>query len=136
MLLSRCGLSRPAGRRCWGDNVEQPASIDVVYLFEQFRLDRSARQLLQQDNRGKVAPVFLGSRAFDVLLALVERSGEVVSKAQILDTVWHGLAVEEFNLNVQISAVRRAIDNGRGGPSLIRTLGGEVSPRRSGCVQE
>ena len=69
-------------------------------------------------------PVFLGSRAFDVLLALVERSGEVVSKAQILDAVWSGAAVEEFNLTVQISAVRRAIDHGRDGPSLIRTIHG------------
>ena len=69
-------------------------------------------------------PVFLGSRSLDVLLALVERSGEVVSKAQILDAVWSGAAVEEFNLTVQISAVRRAIDHGRVGPSLIRTIHG------------
>jgi hypothetical protein len=83
--------------------VEQPASIDVVYIFERFRLDRPARLLVRQDNRGKAAIVFLGSRAFDVLLVLVERSDEVVSKAQILDAVWPGLAVEEFNLTVQIS---------------------------------
>ena len=51
-------------------------------------------------------------------------AARLFSKAQILDAVWSGAAVEEFNLTVQISAVRRAIDHGRVGPSLIRTIHG------------
>jgi DNA-binding winged helix-turn-helix (wHTH) protein len=104
--------------------VEQPASRAIVYRFDHFRLDKLGHQLQRQDPNGKVAPVLLGARALDVLLALVERSGEIVPKAQIMDTVWSGLAVEEANLTVQISALRRALDRGRRGPSLIRTVRG------------
>ena len=104
--------------------MEQPSSIGIVYIFDHFRLDKHGRQLVRQGIDGKAVPMFLGTRAFDVLLALVERSGEVVSKAQILDAVWPGLAIGEVNLTVQISAVRRAVDHGRDSPSLIRTIHG------------
>lgn len=60
---------------------------------------------------GVVLP--LGARAFDVLLALASRAGQVVTKAELLDTVWAGLVVEENNLTVQISALRRALGPGR-----------------------
>lgn len=55
------------------------------------------------------APVVLGARAFDVLLALAERCDRVVSKAELLDLAWPGLVVEENNLTVQISALRRLL---------------------------
>ena len=54
-------------------------------------------------------PVALGARAFDVLLALVAQRGQVVSKADLLDQAWPGLMVEENNLSVQISALRKVL---------------------------
>ncbi len=61
----------------------------------------------------------LGARAFDVLLALAERQERVVSKNELLDVAWHGLVVEENNLSVQISALRKAL-----GAAAIRTVAG------------
>jgi DNA-binding winged helix-turn-helix (wHTH) protein len=118
------------------ESVEQPTSIGIVYIFDHFRLDKPGRQLVRQGTDGKATPMFLGTLAFDVLLALVERSGEIVSKAQILDAVWPGLAIGEVNLTVQISAVRRAIDHGRDGPSLIRTIHGRGYLFAGGVAQE
>ncbi|MEJ0044826.1 MAG: winged helix-turn-helix domain-containing protein [Rhodospirillales bacterium] len=54
----------------------------------------------------------LSSRAFDILLLLVEKRGRVVSKDEILATVWRGMIVEENNLAVQVSALRRALAEG------------------------
>lgn len=70
------------------------------------------RQLLVD---GRVTP--LGSRAFDVLLGLIERRSRVVSKAELLDLAWPGLIVEENNLTVQVSTLRRVV-----GPSTIATI--------------
>jgi len=64
-------------------------------------------------------PVTLGARAFDVLAYLYARSDRVVSKAELLEQVWGGLAVEEGNLSVQISTLRKAL-----GPKAIATVPG------------
>ena len=64
-------------------------------------------------------PMALGARAFDVLVALAERSDRVVSKAELLDLVWEGLVVEENNLTVQISTLRRVL-----GAAAITTIPG------------
>jgi adenylate cyclase len=61
----------------------------------------------------------LGARAFDLLLALAERCERVVSKAELLDLAWPGLVVEENNLTVQISTLRRLL-----GPAAIATVTG------------
>ena len=53
----------------------------------------------------------LGARAFDLLLALASRRDRVVSKAELLDLAWPGLVVEENNLSVQISTLRKALGN-------------------------
>src|SRR5690242_14964278 len=92
------------------------------YVFQEFRLDRSGGGLFRTDASGFSLPVPLGSRALDVLQLLLERQGQLVPKHQILDGVWPGLAVEEGNLTVQISAVRRALDAGHNGPSCIQTV--------------
>jgi adenylate cyclase len=63
--------------------------------------------------------VSVGSRAFDVLVALLERRERVVTKAELLDLVWPGLVVEENNLEVQVSALRRLL-----GPNVITTVPG------------
>jgi predicted ATPase/DNA-binding winged helix-turn-helix (wHTH) protein len=66
---------------------------------------------------GHLAPV--GARAFDLLMALVERRDRVVSKNELLDVVWPGLVVEENNLQVQVSTLRKAL-----GPAAIATIPG------------
>ena len=53
--------------------------------------------------------VAVGGRAFDVLLALLERRGSVVSKGELLDAAWPGLVVEENNVSVQIAALRKLL---------------------------
>jgi DNA-binding winged helix-turn-helix (wHTH) protein len=51
----------------------------------------------------------LGGRAFDILVLLVKRAGEIVSLREILEQVWQGLAVEDSNIRVQVGDLRRAL---------------------------
>ena len=64
-------------------------------------------------------PSAVGARAFDVLLALIERRDRLVTKNELLDLVWPGLVVEENNLQVQISSLRKLL-----GPQAIATVPG------------
>lgn len=57
-------------------------------------------------------PLELGARALDVLVLLVERRGALVTKAELLDSAWPGRVVEEANVHVQISALRKLLGNG------------------------
>ncbi|WP_198156989.1 AAA family ATPase [Aquincola tertiaricarbonis] len=83
--------------------------------FSHFELRPVERLLLAQGQ-----PLSLGSRAFDVLCLLVERAGELVRKDELMDQVWPGLVVEDNNLQVQISALRRAL-----GVKAIATIPGQ-----------
>ncbi|MCA6117351.1 winged helix-turn-helix domain-containing protein [Bradyrhizobium sp. WSM 1738] len=91
----------------------------VTFAFGPFRLSPRQQLLLQGDN-----PVPLGSRAFEILVALVERAGEVVDKDELIARVWSGLTVEESNLRAQINAVRRALAEGGTGENYIVTVPG------------
>jgi TolB-like protein/DNA-binding winged helix-turn-helix (wHTH) protein/Flp pilus assembly protein TadD len=95
-----------------------------ISRFEGFRLDRQARTLLRRDEGGGFVPVALGSRAFDVLDVLVKRAGDLVSRNEFMAAVWPATAVEETNLNMQISALRRVLDEGRTEGSCIQTVPG------------
>jgi len=68
-------------------------------------------------------PVALGGRALEVLRALAEKPGELVTKRELLDRVWPDLVVEENNLQVQISTLRRIL-----GPQAITTVSASTSP--------
>src|ERR1700732_2953920 len=92
------------------------------FLFESFRLDR--RGLSRRDERGVFVPVVIGSRALDVLGVLIEGDGDLVSKDEIMATVWPGTVVEDNNLTVQISALRRILDHGQPEVSCIQTVAG------------
>jgi adenylate cyclase len=92
--------------------------------FDDFRLDLRDRTLSRVDASGMPAPVTLGSRAFEILRLLVGQRGGIVSKQAIMDAVWPNLAVEENNLTVQISALRRVLDVGRVQGSCIQTIPG------------
>jgi TolB-like protein/DNA-binding winged helix-turn-helix (wHTH) protein len=93
-------------------------------VFEGFRLDRRAGVLFRRDERGVFAPVPIGSRALDILGVLVERPGDLVSRAEIIEAVWPGTAVEDSNLNVQVAALRRILDQNRERGSCIQTVPG------------
>jgi predicted ATPase/DNA-binding winged helix-turn-helix (wHTH) protein len=66
----------------------------------------------------------IGSRAFDVLLAMVRRHGQVATKSEIMDEVWPGVTVEENNLTTQVATVRRALGCGVDGRQFIVTVPG------------
>jgi pentatricopeptide repeat protein len=103
--------------------VHAPSSADVC-LFGEFRLDRRIGVLFRRDQRGVFAPLVMGSRALDILGVLVERPGELVSRAEIIAAVWPQTAVEDSNLDVQIAALRRVLDVGRTEGSCIHTIRG------------
>jgi TolB-like protein/Flp pilus assembly protein TadD len=89
-------------------------SFAEILLFEGFRLDRRAGVLYRLGQGSTAVPVRLGSRAIGLLGLLAARQGEVVSKDAIIEVVWGGRAIEEAALNVQISKLRRILDqNGR-----------------------
>jgi len=80
---------------------------DAVYCFAHYRL-LPAQRLLQTD----AMPVRLGGRAFDALVALVERRDRTVSKSELLELVWPRLVVEENNLQVQVMTLRKLFGYG------------------------
>ena len=82
--------------------------------FERFEIDTAQRQV-----RVDGQPVALGARAFDVLAALIEHRDRVVGKDELLGLAWPGLVVEENNLTVQVSALRKVL-----GAAAIATVPG------------
>src|SRR5262249_53425771 len=99
--------------------------LSRTLVFDQFRFKLPTRELLRVAEDGSEAPIPLGLRAADVLLFFLERPGELVTKSEIMQAVWPDAVVEESNLTVHISAIRRAIDVGRDGESCIQNV-----PRR------
>src|SRR5260370_29350541 len=98
------------------------AATPDILLFEEFRLDRRDDGLARRDARGVFVPISIGLRALDVLSVLVERSGHLVSKEEIMAAVWGRTVVENANLTVQISTLRRVLDQGRPEGSCIQTV--------------
>jgi DNA-binding winged helix-turn-helix (wHTH) protein len=88
--------------------------VGVAYRLGPIELRPEARILLKDGCEAAV-----GNRAFNVLVALVERRGRVVTKDELLDLAWPGLVVEENNLPVQIGNLRRLL-----GPTPIATIPG------------
>jgi DNA-binding winged helix-turn-helix (wHTH) protein len=70
----------------------------------------------------KVVP--LGSRALEILIALLERRGELVSKQELMARVWPNLFVDPSNLTINMSALRRALRDGRDGHRFIVNIPG------------
>ena len=97
---------------------------DGIFLFEGFRLDRTAGELFRRREDGAFEPMAIGSRAIDVLGVLLERAGDLVSRHEFMAAVWPATAVEDINLNMQIAALRRVLDSGRAYGSCIQTIPG------------
>ncbi len=99
----------------WGPAPGGPARSPATLLDNgRVALDLAARQL-----RVHGEPAKLGSRAFDLLVALVERRERLVSKQELLELVWPGLVVEENNLQVHVMALRKLL-----GAQAISTVPG------------
>ena len=87
------------------------------FLFEDFRLDRRGG-LFRRDNTGAFVPVAIGSRARH------SRRADRARRRGRLQGLWPGTVVEDSNLTVQISALRRVLDRGRPNRSCIQTVPG------------
>jgi len=88
-----------------------------LYEFGPFRLDPSERVFNCGDKRIPLPP-----KAFDTLLVLIQNRGHVLSKDELIKTLWPGRFVEENNLTQQISQLRRALGDGGDAPSYIETV--------------
>ena len=88
-----------------------------MFEFDDFVLAPKERLLLRG---GKSIP--LTAKAFDLLVTLVRRGGHLVSKDDLLRTVWPDTVVEEVNLTVNISVLRKALGGGDNGRDMIQTV--------------
>ena len=86
-----------------------------IYNFDNFRMEVDERVLTRDG-----ATVHLPSKAFDILQTLVENNGRLVTKEALYDRVWADSIVEDANLTVQMSAIRKALGN----PDYIKTVKG------------
>ena len=96
-----------------GTHRASSATAHAAFEFGRFRVLLRQRRLLADG-----VPVELGTRAFDLLLALVEANGSLLLKEEAMARVWPGIVVSEENLKVQVSALRRALGADR---DVIRT---------------
>ena len=92
---------------------------DETYAFGSFRLVPTQRLLLDGGR-----PVRLGSRALDILFALVESAGETVRNDRIMARAWPATTVDEAGLRVHIAALRKALGDGRAGNRFIANIPG------------
>ncbi len=98
-----------------GDGVRCESAIS----FGPFRIVELER-LLEKEG----TPCKLGNRAFDILLVLLERAGEVVSNEDLVALVWPDVKVAEANLRVQVAALRKALGDGRLGTRYVMNIAG------------
>src|SRR5215467_745284 len=87
--------------------------------FGPFRLDLRRPELRRDGRLVRIYP-----RALGILCALAEAKGEIVSKDELLARLWPGRVVEEGNLHVHVSTLRKALDEHGGGHSLVATVPG------------
>ena len=85
-----------------------------IYEFGPFRLEPLEHSLLREER-----PVSIAPKAYELLVLLVQNQSRLVSKDQIMEAVWPGCFVEEANLTVCISAVRKALGEKDGGLQYI-----------------
>jgi predicted ATPase/DNA-binding winged helix-turn-helix (wHTH) protein len=109
------GLRKSATIGINQDASEDDAPMDEeVFAFGSFRLVPAQRALLEDEK-----PLRLGSRALEILVALVERPGETISKEELIARAWPNTVVEEAALRVHVAALRKALGDGRGGKRYI-----------------
>jgi DNA-binding winged helix-turn-helix (wHTH) protein len=89
----------------------------VALQFDAFQLLPKRRQLMRQEHA-----VRIGGRAFDLLVALVSRPGEIVPHAELIDAAWPNLVVSGNNLKTQIAALQRILGESPAGGRYIRNV--------------
>lgn len=92
---------------------------DGIVAFGAFRLNGPQRLLQKNDEA-----VPIGSRALDILIALVERAGEVVPRRELLERAWPDLVVEEANVRVHIAGLRKLLGDGESGRRYVANIPG------------
>jgi len=97
-----------------GNEAIRDGGVDSLYIAGGFEIRPAERRVLSHGE-----PVAVGARAFDLLLALVERRDRVVGKDELLALAWPGMVVEENNLTVQVSTLRKLL-----GAGAIATVAG------------
>src|SRR5437763_2927030 len=93
--------------------------MSEAFAFGPFRLLAARRELLAHG-----VPVTLGQRAFEILLLLVSRHGQLVTKDELMAEIWPGVVVEENNIQVHISAVRKVLAAAGDGDRYLLTVAG------------
>src|SRR4051812_15813869 len=95
------------------------AGTRTSVAFGPFRL-HVGKRLLEKE----AIPIALGSRAMDVLIALVERPGDVVTKQELTRRVWPNITVDESSLRVHVATLRKALGDGRNGARYVTNISG------------
>jgi len=98
---------------------EPTCAVPSEVLFGPFRLLPTQFLLMEGDE-----PVELGSRALEILIVLLERAGELISKQELMARVWPDVFVGPANLTVHISALRRTLRDGQDGNRFIINIPG------------
>jgi predicted ATPase/DNA-binding winged helix-turn-helix (wHTH) protein len=94
-------------------------AMNDAFVFGPFRLLAARRELLAHG-----VPVTIGQRAFDILLLLVSRHGQLVTKDELMSEVWPGIVVEENNIQVHVSALRKVLGSAGDGERYLLTVAG------------
>src|SRR5215469_12466600 len=117
--VSRAGQNPDTDEPFLEKPTESACTAPTQVSFGPFRLLPTQFLLLEGD---KPAP--LGSRALEILIVLLKRPGELVSKQELMARVWPNVFVEPANLSVHISALRRTLRDGRDGNRFIVNIPG------------
>ena len=100
-------------------NHHRNSQFNDAFSFGPFSLFATERLLKKADE-----PIPLGGRALDVLIALVERAGGVVTHKELISSVWPDVTVEDANLRAHIAALRKALGDGRDGARYVTNISG------------
>src|SRR5215475_9783116 len=93
------------------------ATSGEVFHFDEFTLDVRERRLLRKSESVRLSP-----KAYDVLVALVQQRGRLITKDELLKRLWPESFVEEGSLNVHVSALRKALGEDATRPTYIEMV--------------
>ena len=98
-------------------SVQATGALNLLYIFDNFALDPDRREL-----RSGAAAIAMEPQAFDLLVYLIRQREQVVSRDELIESIWGGRIVSESALSTRINAVRSAIGDSGTDQRLIKTL--------------
>jgi DNA-binding winged helix-turn-helix (wHTH) protein len=101
-----------------------------LYKFDSFLLDVNERLLLKDGNAVALAP-----KAFDILAHFVRNSGRLIDKDELMREVWHDVTVEETNISMNVSLLRKALGDQAREPRFIKTIPSWATASSRPCKQ-